>query len=90
MFNFGAVPSSSYVVADVEYESCAEELRLCGSEDTLMRPSENLVLPFPTAFTSPGPLSRLGVPPECRVDELAVFALRARGLLGARLSPRGG
>lgn len=64
MVDLGAVPSSSYVVADVEYESCAEELRLCGSEDILIRPSENLVLPLLTAFPSPEPLSRLDVPLE--------------------------
>lgn len=37
---------SSYVVA-VEYESCAEELRLCGGEGRLRRPSDPL---------APGPL----------------------------------
>lgn len=90
VLDFGEVPSSSYVVADVEYESCAEELRLCGSEDTLIRPSENLVLPFPTGLPSPEPLRGLGVPVECIFVELAVLTFRASGLLGTLLSPRGG
>lgn len=34
---------SSYWVAEVEYESWADELRLCGGDGTLIRPSESLV-----------------------------------------------
>lgn len=78
------------MVAEVEYESWAEELRLCGSEDTLIRPSENRVLPFPTDLPSPVPLIKLGVPLECEFIEPAVLAFRLRGLFGILLSPRGG
>lgn len=50
------------MVADVEYESCAEELRLCGGDEMLMSPSDMrallMYLPSPLAF------SKLGVDGE--------------------------
>lgn len=99
-FCAGASMGSSYVVADVEYESCADELRLCGGDETLMRPSDMRVLL--TALPSPLPLSRLGVLLESDnwLFSLGSFDLRAerwrslaRGLGGRlleRWSPRGG
>lgn len=53
---------SSKVVAEVEYESWAEELRLCAGEGMLIPPSECLA-PAPDGidFPSPLPLRRLGV-----------------------------
>ncbi len=58
---FGGGPSrSSYCVAEVEYESWAEELRLCGGDATLIRPSEDLCPARATDLPSPVPLSRLG------------------------------
>jgi len=62
--DFCGTPSmrSSYCVADVEYESCADELRLWGGDDTLIRPSEFLVpTKRATDLPSPVPLRRLGV-----------------------------
>jgi hypothetical protein len=50
---------SSYVVAEVEYESWAEELRLCGGDATLMSPSD--ILAFGIELPSPLPFNRLGV-----------------------------
>ncbi len=47
---------SSYVVAEVEYESWAEELRLCVGDPILIRPSDMRI-----DLPSPLPLSRLGV-----------------------------
>jgi hypothetical protein len=90
------------VVAEVEYESWAEELRLCGGEETLMRPSD--ILAFVMDLPSPPPLSKLGVSGDVSfggVSMVGVLGLRmeardseARGLLGVtmlrRLSPRGG
>lgn len=91
---------SSYCVAEVEYESCADELRLCGGDPTLMKPSELLAPALRTDFIPSEPFSRLGVFPEVWVSVLiAVFGLRAadapleRGLggrLARPLSPRGG
>jgi hypothetical protein len=81
-------------VADVEYESCAEELRLCGSEPTLIRPSDmrTLVIDLP----SPLPLSRLGVLGLKALsiesfDDLDFRELRGFSLasgLGGKLPPR--
>lgn len=34
------VSSSNVVVAEVEYESCADELRLCGGDGRLNKPSD--------------------------------------------------
>lgn len=91
---------SSYVVADVEYESCAEELRLCGGEATLIKPSDMRTLDID--FPSPLPFKKLGVL-ELKVvyaeslEALDFRAVRgfslARGLGGKllpRVSPRGG
>lgn len=99
---FGVEPSagSSHVVADVEYESCAEELRLCVSEPTLTRPSDmrTLVMDFP----SPLPFKKLGVPALkllCieSLEDLDFRAVRGfslpnglGGTVPARLSPLGG
>lgn len=60
--DFGAAAvsaGSSNVVAEVEYESCAEELLLWGGDPTLVWPSEirTLLIDLP----SPLPLRRLGV-----------------------------
>jgi hypothetical protein len=58
----GPSPFSSYVVADVEYESCADELRLCGGDGRLSRPSEPRAPgPLDIDLLSPLPFSRLGV-----------------------------
>lgn len=52
---------SSYVLA-VDSVSCAEELRLCGGEGRLRRPSDPLAPgPLDIDFVVPLPLSRLGV-----------------------------
>lgn len=58
----GAVSlTSSYWVAEVEYESWAEELRLCGGEATLVRPSEFLAEVWRDIdLPSPVPLRKLG------------------------------
>jgi hypothetical protein len=90
---------SSYVVADVEYDSWAEELRLWGSDPTLTKPSDMrmLVMDFP----SPLPFRKLGVPGLkllCMdsLDDLDFRAVRGLSLasgLGGTLplpSPRGG
>lgn len=58
----GPSPFSSKVVAEVEYESCADELRLCGGEGRLNRPSDPRAPgPLDIDLLSPLPLSRLGV-----------------------------
>lgn len=50
------------MVADVEQEPCAEELRLWGGEAMLINPSECLVPAPPSSdLPSPPPFSRLGV-----------------------------
>ena len=55
-------PESSYVVADVEYESCADELLLWGGDGRLSRPSEPRAPgPLEMDLQSPLPLRRLGV-----------------------------
>lgn len=90
---------SSYVVADVEYESCAEELLLWGGEETLIRPSDmrTLVMDFPSAL----PLRKLGVLELNVLYIESLLALEgfldvrflstgARGLGGTRVSPLGG
>ena len=52
------------MVADVEYESWAEELRLWGGEATLMRPSEfRTLLLLRMDLLSPPPFNMLGAPP---------------------------
>jgi len=87
------------VVAEVEYESCAEELRLCGSEATLMSPSD-ILTPAPTDFPSPLPFSKLGVelPRWLYVETIEALDRRvefrapslARGLGGRLLARFGG
>lgn len=60
----GPSPLSSNVVADVEYESCAEELRLCGGEGRLNSPSDPRAPgPLDIDLLSPLPFSKLGVAP---------------------------
>jgi hypothetical protein len=56
-------PESSNVVADVEYDPCADELRLPGGDGKLKSPSDPLPpAPLDIDLLSPLPLSRLGVP----------------------------
>jgi hypothetical protein len=58
----GPSPLSSNVVADVEYESCADELRLCGGDGKLSRPSEPRAPgPLDIDLLSPLPFNKLGV-----------------------------
>jgi hypothetical protein len=53
---------SSYVVAEVEYESWADELRLCGGEAMLIKPSDILTpAPLEMDLPSPLPFKKLGV-----------------------------
>jgi hypothetical protein len=55
-------PFSSNVVAEVEYESCAEELRLWGGEGRLNNPSDPRAPgPLEIDLLSPLPFSKLGV-----------------------------
>lgn len=68
---------SSYCVADVEYESWADELRLCDGDATLIKPSELRSTDLP----SPVPFSRLGEPPVKAKLELG--ATRDRDLRDA-------
>jgi hypothetical protein len=57
-------PLSSKVVADVEYEPCAEELRLCGGDGRLSSPSEPRAPgPLDIDLLSPLPFSKLGAAP---------------------------
>ena len=54
-------PSPS-VVADVEYESCADELRLCGGDGKLRSPSDPRAPgPLDIDLLSPLPFNRLGI-----------------------------
>jgi hypothetical protein len=76
-------------VAEVEYESCADELRLCGGEPTLMRPSD--ILAFGIELPSPLPLSRLGVL-DVGLPAVGLSGLRraeCRDLLARRLADSG-
>jgi hypothetical protein len=84
---FGPSGRSSYVVAEVEYEPWADELRLCGGDETLIKPSDVLT-PAVTDFPSPLPFSRLGVPPRWpKVDDVDAFDFRVELLFGS--VPRG-
>ena len=83
----------------MEYDSWADELLLCGSDETLIRPSD-ILTPAPTDFPSPLPFSRLGVVlPILNVEEAAeAFGRRvefddrsaASGLPGTLLLRLGG
>lgn len=87
-------------MADVEYESCAEELRLCGGEATLIKPSDIRTLDID--FPSPLPFKKLGVLELKVVYDESLEALDFRtvrdlsfanglgGKLLPRVSPRGG
>lgn len=88
---------SSYCVAEVEYESCADELRLWGGDAMLIKPSE--FLDRAADLPSPLPLRRLPVLPEnWYVGVVGVFDFRDKppaesglgGKLVSRPSPRGG
>jgi hypothetical protein len=58
----GPSPLSSNVVADVEYESCADELRLWGGDGKLSRPSDPRAPgPLDIDLLSPLPFNKLGV-----------------------------
>jgi hypothetical protein len=51
-------------VVAVEYESCAEELRLCGGDGRLNRPSDPLAPgPLDIDFDVPLPFNKLGEGP---------------------------
>ena len=77
---------SSYVVADVEYESWAEELRLCVGDAMLVSPSDVLIpATLKTDLPSALPFRRLGaLPPIC--PTLGV-ARGARGFLTGVANP---
>jgi hypothetical protein len=60
----GPSPLSSNVVADVEYESWADELRLCGGDGRLSSPSDPRAPgPLEIDLLSPLPFNKLGVVP---------------------------
>ena len=65
------------MVAEVEYEPCAEELRLCGGEGKLSSPSEPRAPgPLDIKLLSPLPFSMLGAVPlvkDCTFGVAVVF-----------------
>jgi hypothetical protein len=84
----GPSPFSSKVVADVEYESCADELRLWGGDGRLNKPSEPRAPgPLDIDLLSPLPFNRLGV---ALLTKLVLGLLAVLGLFRSLgVGPRG-